>query len=410
MKKIEFTLRPVTPAFAGGAEEGKTDGIRPPTVKALLRFWWRTMKGGLTPEELFKKEAELFGSTDTGQGIRVIPIDYPTERKVIPANTKTVDLLDTYFAYGAVAWDKNYQNETGKKGATVTQRERLEAQHKLKFRLSYRDEHDDEINKSLWLLAVFGTLGGRSRRGWGSIALDKENWSDELPDPSKTNSLQELADCIGKGLKHIFPARFSGIPEFTAFSQSSRVCLGAIKTNGKAAHDLACNAYHDYHRQLGAKRNHGSVIGPDFSIRQNWLGTKPASGALAPHGVAFGLPQNAFFSTSKKKVDIGVGNEQTGRRASPVFFKVLEFGPENNPSFVPLMLWLPSVFLPSGTEIFVRTDSGSWYGAEPVGYPGEAAIQEFIDGTSATASAPLKGSASGTWSGLIGKGWKEVTW
>ena len=40
----EFKI--VTPMFIGGADQSPSDGIRPPSVKGALRFWWRALNWG----------------------------------------------------------------------------------------------------------------------------------------------------------------------------------------------------------------------------------------------------------------------------------------------------------------------------------------------------------------------------
>ncbi len=46
MKTIEFECETITPMFLAGAD-GKTPELRPPSIKGLMRFWWRAMNGHL---------------------------------------------------------------------------------------------------------------------------------------------------------------------------------------------------------------------------------------------------------------------------------------------------------------------------------------------------------------------------
>ncbi|MDQ6950815.1 MAG: type III-B CRISPR module RAMP protein Cmr1, partial [Mariprofundales bacterium] len=73
MNTIEATYRIVTPMFIGGADQSPSDGIRPPSFKGALRFWWRALHWGNFLQDasndeaqalqtLHQKEAELFGS------------------------------------------------------------------------------------------------------------------------------------------------------------------------------------------------------------------------------------------------------------------------------------------------------------------------------------------------------------
>jgi CRISPR-associated protein Cmr1 len=43
METIEAVYRIVTPMFVGGADQKPYDGVRAPSFKGALRFWWRTL-------------------------------------------------------------------------------------------------------------------------------------------------------------------------------------------------------------------------------------------------------------------------------------------------------------------------------------------------------------------------------
>ncbi|MBK6900382.1 MAG: type III-B CRISPR module RAMP protein Cmr1 [bacterium] len=65
-------FRIITPMFIGGANQDPEDGIRPPSVKGMLRFWWRALNWWrfldaakndvVALREMHKEEARLFGS------------------------------------------------------------------------------------------------------------------------------------------------------------------------------------------------------------------------------------------------------------------------------------------------------------------------------------------------------------
>ncbi|MGH8604475.1 MAG: type III-B CRISPR module RAMP protein Cmr1, partial [Gammaproteobacteria bacterium] len=77
---LQATYRIVTPMFLGGANQDPSDGIRPPSVKGALRFWWRALNwwrfrnadtdDAAALRELHKEEARLFGAAanDDGEG------------------------------------------------------------------------------------------------------------------------------------------------------------------------------------------------------------------------------------------------------------------------------------------------------------------------------------------------------
>ena len=76
MKELIATYNIVTPMFTGGADQ-IPDGIRPSSVKGVVRFWWRALNWGRFWEQsssnevsalqnLHEEEARLFGSSMEG--------------------------------------------------------------------------------------------------------------------------------------------------------------------------------------------------------------------------------------------------------------------------------------------------------------------------------------------------------
>ena len=57
MEQVEFELEVVTPMFLGG--ENNTDAeLRVPSIKGMIRFWWRATCGIARFEKMKQKEAE----------------------------------------------------------------------------------------------------------------------------------------------------------------------------------------------------------------------------------------------------------------------------------------------------------------------------------------------------------------
>ncbi|RMG37830.1 MAG: type III-B CRISPR module RAMP protein Cmr1, partial [Methanobacteriota archaeon] len=86
MPKLEFTLKVITPAFVAGATTYHvndpdvqisihSDALRIPSLKGVLRFWYRTLFAYRPPEYIKTCEESVFGSTRTGQGFRLRLID-----------------------------------------------------------------------------------------------------------------------------------------------------------------------------------------------------------------------------------------------------------------------------------------------------------------------------------------------
>jgi CRISPR-associated protein Cmr1 len=71
MKKLEYTVEFVTPAFLGNADQSSQ--WRTPPFKTMLRQWWRVLNSNLSVDELRKNEAKIFGAAldETGNQSRV---------------------------------------------------------------------------------------------------------------------------------------------------------------------------------------------------------------------------------------------------------------------------------------------------------------------------------------------------
>ena len=64
MRQIAFDCEIVTPMFLYGAD-GKTPELRAPSLKGVLRFWWRAAQAEDDIEEIKKREAGIFGDSGT---------------------------------------------------------------------------------------------------------------------------------------------------------------------------------------------------------------------------------------------------------------------------------------------------------------------------------------------------------
>ncbi len=405
MASIDVTLELVTPAYAGGADPNQCDGLRPPVLKALLRFWWRAMHPELPPNQLFAREEQLFGSTNEGQRLRIIPLQNPAAMECqspgqpLPGDT-------AFLSYGVSQWQQG--------GGFRTNRPRVATGDGMRFRLAWGGNlptsAEGEFVKTLWLLSAFSGWGTKARRGWGSVRVHCPRFGstpyEDLLDPHSAASVGELGNRLRTGLTAILGARAGislppGAPQaqHTAFSRDTRLLIGPTCPNETEALKRLGGAFNRYRRALGAGRRHApGAVGPDHQKRSGWCKEAPVKTDHAPAGSAFGLPHLARFS-SGQRVDVGVGHDLTGRRASPVFFKVLRCGAQ----FVPAVLWLPALFLPAGTSIYVRAPRGK----SEVQDPGVAGITKFFDGDP---TLICYAQGSGAWPGLKDSGWTEVAW
>ncbi len=198
-----YTLRFNTPAFLGNANQ--SGQWRTPPIKALLRQWWRVAyaaqhPGAVPVNALRAAEGRLFGmaSDDDGSAsgkslVRIRLDDWSAgklkswdgleQRKVHHPETERVGYQvgpHAYLGFGPL--DGRGNTRFGDKCNAAIQCDSV-AGLSLAFPAS---EHAHSLDHALWLLHHFGTLGGRSRNGWGSFSL--------LPVDASTPTLDGFLD------------------------------------------------------------------------------------------------------------------------------------------------------------------------------------------------------------------------
>ena len=177
MKKLEYKVTLTTPAFLGNA--GQSGQWRTPPFKALLRHWWRVAvakKHDYKCGEIREAEGQLFGNAWLGSGptrsLVRMRLDqwsegsrdnWQTLEKIGAGKNQVAAYL--YLGYGRVKYDRNTK---------CLQNAALKAEDYATLSLAVPAEYEEDINNALALIHRFGTVGGRSRNGWGSVSLEPE--------------------------------------------------------------------------------------------------------------------------------------------------------------------------------------------------------------------------------------------
>ncbi len=199
-----YTLRFLCPAFLGNAEQ--SGQWRTPPVKALLRQWWRVAYAAdkrFVVDVMRVREAEgrLFGAAaDAGASnksrvrIRLDRWDVGRLKSWEPTgsvwhpeagpNGRKVG-GDLYLGYGPL---------TPKEGRTALKANAaIQAGESAVLRIALAPEAPPEeaerIASAIALMNLYGTLGGRSRNGWGSFMLEPPDGS---PAPSLSLDVRVL--------------------------------------------------------------------------------------------------------------------------------------------------------------------------------------------------------------------------
>lgn len=188
----KFTVTFTTPAFLGGANQSAQ--WRTPPFKALLREWWRVAYTASQPkhhtaspnwhQDLRKAEAEILGhavedadrdGNASRRSLVRLRLDqwkagtrktwYPDPKVTHPEVTMQIG-AHLYLGYGPLTFAN---------GTALNQRDQertaIEPGTQGELTVSVPPAHAAQVWQAVNLANWFGTLGSRSRNGWGSFAL-----------------------------------------------------------------------------------------------------------------------------------------------------------------------------------------------------------------------------------------------
>ncbi len=256
--ELKFEVEFITPCFLGGAD-GNAE-IRTAPFKNLIRRWWRIANGHLSSEELWKKEAELFGSTQKNPDIveanrskkssEKQPEIFGKSKVELRINNKNVNISNSKIDIG------NFETDFGSMSlckylgyGAVGTKNYIEPNSKICFILLCSEKNKQELINSLFLIHLFGTIGARSHNGWGSVSITPinfnfapedvftkfANWNDIIKDNKQYPHL------VGKDDKGVLCWKTSNCRSWSeAFSEIGTIytnLVGAIKKN---CYDLNC--------------------------------------------------------------------------------------------------------------------------------------------------------------------------
>ncbi len=200
MIQYEYQVRFNTPAFLGNAEQ--VGQWRTPPFKALLRQWWRVAfvagrHASVEVDDMRRREGMLFGVAADGRDesrksqirIRLDRWDVGADKKSVwgrqelgpgtkvnhPEVRQPIGPL-LYLGFGPLEATRVAQPgrppgfaTTLKKNAAIQQGEQT------RLSLAFPEKDQPAIETALRLIHHYGTLGGRSRNGWGSFDLIPAN-------------------------------------------------------------------------------------------------------------------------------------------------------------------------------------------------------------------------------------------
>lgn len=386
MSEIRATFRVVTPMFLGEAvrpgesRPGTAEKIRPPSVKSAISFWWRALQWkthlAQHPNDvpaalraLHRREEVLFGSAAReenrvqmgGQGRFLLTVVESSERNAPRLASPPSSAQQYLLGMGLYSFRDGLLREPTPVGEFTL---------RLRFKGDAPEAERREVGEALLLWGLLGGLGARSRKGYGSVAIQELHGVDGLQVPRNTEEFKNTLQALLKEL----PA---DLPQYTAFSRKSRIDISLI---GKDPLVLLTDTgremmlYRSYgrngrvsnnppgHRGEPVTKQAEKNFGPGKKYNDHDLALNAARGnaiKVHPARVVFGLPHNYRFSERANgrnlELKINARDSDRERRASPLFIHVHTFpGGES----VVVQTLLPAQFLPEKDEIVLKPNSG----------------------------------------------------
>ncbi|WP_448216486.1 type III-B CRISPR module RAMP protein Cmr1 [Endozoicomonas sp. 2B-B] len=316
LQKLEARYLLSTPVFLGGAESDScANKIRPPSVKGVLRFWWRALAwsrlfngdANQTLKQVHQEEGALFGHAAGGSSnnkasnkgcqaaFRLRIHEDNSEQGKDPL--KRVDYL---LGQGMIERNKNfkYLNSGGCFSVSCYPRQIMtKQQHK-------------ELELALLCLGLFGGLGARSRKGFGSLSIQSLQ-GGRYSAPANAEAYKAL---VKELLKSVDGARAQ--PVYSAFSSCSRVDVSTMGKQPELLLEKLNKELQQYRGWFTEEKN--------FYKDHDWA-YEVAEGQQKsdlPKRTVFGLPHNYYLSKARVKVGI---NADSGRRATPLFCHAHQF-------------------------------------------------------------------------------------
>ncbi|WP_321338135.1 type III-B CRISPR module RAMP protein Cmr1 [uncultured Cohaesibacter sp.] len=398
MHTIIATFEIVTPMFLGDANQNATR-IRESSIKGALAFWWRALNyaryvknddHSQALKEMQKEEQLLFGGPK-GQGaflLRVVPSNLKTwPEEISKKNTKLYEdkNKDNLVGPGARYLGYGLIGAVGAKAAMLEDRSCFQEKQTFSVEFIFKSKGSiPSILQALKLFGLFGGLGSRVRRGWGSVALisivlpkqDKTLWKGPT---NKTEYLEEIKNLLNEIGN--FPSGTT-FP-LTAFSHQSRIWVGnkrchhsrgnegnletsqstAVWQNPLVALDWLGRAFLNYRSWgqsgfVGTESDVKQRVQKQFKADHNWFYNTDDEQSIVPQRSVFGIPHNYFkyFKDNKDwkgSVTSNCGSKVLDRRASPMFFHIHKI--ENN--YIAVVSLFPTKFLPG--KIVARRSTGA---------------------------------------------------
>lgn len=345
-----------TPMFLGG-ENQRADNtqFRNASLKGALRFWWRALNWGAALRDvgnqeaqalslLHEREGRLFGLASDSKHSRQSCVQIHSELRRAMVSVESLPNHIYLLGMGLYKHNKGMLRDY-MQGGNLTIR--------LTFKPNTKEEDVASVQQAAIALGIFGGLGSRSRKGFGSLALQKI----ELPGKKDLSfTTEESILNFVQGLDFSAPAD----APFSALTRATRIDISTIRNSAlDALADI--NKEQQLYRSYGKNGKVGNIEARrNFKADHDNVYDTIHNGATLqkiPERAVFGLPHNYRFS-SEKELSISAENPsldsqretKEGRRASPLLVHIHIL---NDGKFIVIQTLFQSEFLHSNIRITI---------------------------------------------------------
>jgi len=415
VEKVRLEIEFVTPCFLGGADAGEapaleewdsTEGRWPDRpihwqakpIRGQLRWWFRAIAGGIFKGDtaaVTAAEKRIFGSTECQSPLRVRALGNPGSSnskdnfgkslyhdqiaqrwKASPAVMKQVLQLNFptspvgYLAFGLLGLKNPNANDDAPKYLRYWNRQYFECNEtaEIELRLANGTALPPRelacMQWTLWAWLNLGGLGGRSRRGLGSLAC--KGTPELAPWLTPDNQVSEVltAPLAPKSLD-VFEAQIHELLQlgartekgtWTHLSRTSRVFIG------KTGYSSSTSALEYLGSWLIAFRRRYGL--PDLDPRPatkfsradrdyKWIFRDSAPGHI-PDRAGFGMPLSfGRHDIVTWRKGSGSAATETNRRASPLLLHVQKIPNQKSGAakYYPVLTHLPAQLIPDDAEM-----------------------------------------------------------
>lgn len=318
MMKLTVHVKLVSPLMLGGAEQKQLDTLnwlRPSSIRGMLHFWFRAVCQENDTKKLLEVEKQFFGGTKNGSTFKIIP---------------------TIISNPSIEKFELFPKKEGKAKASSVMYGVTEELLSIQIMAHSLDSKSlQHLHGLLGLWLHLGSLGRRSRRGYGSLLWAPEA-GDSLVrffkpiDPQVCDSAQKLETQLKSTLKTV-----SSLLEFD-LNNGSRGTNDFFKLTTLDQVFVG--------KTLKTKAGNIAKFADQADEMQDIIHGRKESARLI---ITSGSPK----APAKEKNEMGrVDFHNKSRMASPMLWRLYRCGG----GFVPVMTWSPRTCttLTPGTEMY----------------------------------------------------------